>query len=110
MNMPSPRSPKDALTAARSADLIVFMPDGSTVNRSRNLAGIRRYVSRNIVNRIVLTKRTTLGAYSIGALSIYFDNGAQYHAGFASYEVLERFVSNWRNVRGVSIERVEDNG
>ena len=68
---------------------------GNVIQRSRNLAGIRRYVGKNIVKTLAVDRSN--GA---GLLTIEFENGARFDATFASYTVLVEFVRRWRNVHG----------
>lgn len=73
--------------------------DGNVIQRSRNLAGIRRYVGKHIIKTLDVS---TVG-YDEGKLSILFDDGASFEANFASYDVLTDFVRRWRNVRGATL-------
>lgn len=76
------------------------------INRSRNLAGIRRYVSSHLISELHIAPKMD-GQINVnhnrGWLYIVFDNGATFQTDFASYEVLKGFVSRWRNVYGASL-------
>lgn len=82
---------------------------GKVFQSSRNLAGIRKAVGQYPVETIKLTKLPD----GEGKLFIRFKdygtgnrfNGATFEQKFASYSVMEDFVSRWRNVKGVGIER-----
>jgi hypothetical protein len=84
---------------------VIVAPDGRVINRSRNLAGIRKYVGSHLVKKIVLEQGGGDAFTGGGTLHVYFDDGAEFHGGFASYSVMENFVDRWRNVKGVPIER-----
>lgn len=72
---------------------------GNVVQTSRNLAGIRRYVSNHIIQRLAVDKTSN----GCGMLSILFDNDYSYQTSFADYTVLTDFVRRWRNVRGAPL-------
>lgn len=77
--------------------LVIYGPDGAIVNRSKNLAGVRRYASKHAMASIHLVGRPG-GA---GELHIKFDNGARFNGPFASYDVMRAWVDRWRNAKGV---------
>jgi hypothetical protein len=73
--------------------------DGTIIQRSRNLAGIRRYVGQRGTPAIKRLAVDRIGDWE-GKLSILFENGASYETNFGSFKVLASFVYRWRNVRG----------
>jgi hypothetical protein len=77
----------------------VISSDGRVLNTSRNLAGIRKYVSKDPITHITLVHRG-----SEGTLQLKLYSGATYEAPFASFEVMRDFVDRWRNARGVPVE------
>lgn len=77
----------------------IYDRHGEPLHTSKNLAGIRRYVSNNIVSVIELIPLGKSGAL----LSMHFDDGAFYTTQFASYSVLLDFVRKWRNVYGAAL-------
>jgi hypothetical protein len=72
--------------------------NGTIIGRSKNLNGIRRFASRYGIESLYL------GGYAdgTGILVVYF-NGASATAYFASFEVMQQFVRNWRNARGAAV-------
>jgi len=70
--------------------------DGRVIQRSRNLAGIRRYVSNHLIHTLYIDH---IGEWE-GKLCILFDDGASFESNFSSYEVLYDFVNRWKNVKG----------
>jgi hypothetical protein len=80
--------------------------NGEIVQRSRNLAGIRRYVSSHLIEELHIAPKSD-GQINVssnrGWLYIVFSNGATFQTDFASYEVLKGFVSRWRNVYGAPL-------
>lgn len=72
--------------------------NGNVIQTSRNLAGIRKYVSSHLIKWLDICPIGENG--SEGQLSILFDDGASFQTNFASYSVLKNFVRNWRNVYG----------
>ena len=73
--------------------------DGNVIGRSRNLRGIRRYVSSHLVKALAVD-RVGNGE---GKLLILFDDGSSYETNFASFSVLLGFVRRWRNVYGAPL-------
>ena len=73
--------------------------NGDIVQRSKNLAGIRRYASKHGIDNVRLTGFTD----GTGMLTVYFSDGASSTVSFASFEVLQMFVRNWRNARGAGM-------
>lgn len=86
--------------------LTVTASDGRIVNRSRNLAGIRRYVSNHLIQELHINAKAD-GQLSVnnsrGWLYIVFADGASYQTDFASFAVLKNFVRQWRNTYGASL-------
>lgn len=72
---------------------------GNVISSSRNLRGIRAYVSKNIITVLDISK---IGDWE-GKLSILFDNDNSFETNFASYDVLKNFVRNWRNTYGAPL-------
>ena len=79
--------------------LHVFSKSGAVVNKSKNLAGVRRYAQKVPIRRIDLVRRPN----GEGEIRVVFDNGAHFHTLFASWVVMEGWVKNWRNARGVPV-------
>jgi hypothetical protein len=85
---------------------------GNVIRRSNNLAGIRRYVSRNGITLLTIAQlpADTKEVYSVhggraeGKLTIEFDNGATYETCFADFSVLRDFVRKWRNAYGALLQ------
>jgi hypothetical protein len=73
--------------------------NGAVIGKSKNLAGIRRYVSRNLIKCLAID---SIGNGN-GKLCILFDNGSSFECNFTSFEVLKNFVRNWRNVYGAKL-------
>lgn len=76
--------------------------DGNVIRRSRNLAGIRRYVGGlrpPIVVKLCVDDLAEQGA----KLSMLFDDGSNYETNFASFQVLKEFVRRWKNVHGAPL-------
>jgi hypothetical protein len=76
--------------------------DGNVISQSRNLAGIRRYVSGRTPPVIKVLDVSEIGAGE-GKLCILFENGCSFETNFASYTVLKGFVNRWRNIRGAPL-------
>jgi hypothetical protein len=70
--------------------------DGNVIQQSRNLRGIRKYVSNNLIQALAIDEI----ANGEGKLQILFEDGSNFETNFASWEVLKNFVRNWRNVYG----------
>jgi hypothetical protein len=79
--------------------LVVRDRDGKVINKSRNLAGIRRYVGGRVRPSIKVIDVSEIAAGE-GKLCILFENGCSFETNFASYSVLKAFVNCWRNVHG----------
>lgn len=77
----------------------IYDQHGTVISRSRNLAGIRRYVSNHLIDEIRLVRTNQ----NEGKLSIRFDDGATFETTFASYSVLIDWVRRWRNVYGAAL-------
>ncbi len=79
---------------------------GKPIQRSRNLAGIRRYVGKHLIKKMSIRPIADME----GELLILFENGATYETNFGSYEVLVDFVARWRNVYGANVILTHPNG
>lgn len=83
---------------------LIHNSNGDIIQRSKNLAGIRRYASNHVVSKAILTGF----ADGTGMLTVQFDGVhgslAQSTVHFASFEVLQQFVRNWRNAHGAQLE------
>jgi hypothetical protein len=75
---------------------------GNVISQSRNLAGIRRYVGGHTPPLIKVLDVSEIGDTE-GKLGILFENGCSFEMNFASFSVLKRFVSRWRNVHGAPL-------
>lgn len=73
--------------------------NGKIIQRSKNLAGIRRYVATNLIRAMAVTREPDGG----GAMSIAFDNGAVFVTKFADYSVLCGWVRRWKNAWGAPL-------
>lgn len=72
---------------------------GYVVSRSRNLRGIRQYVSGHTPPIIKMLSVSPIGDGE-GKLLILFENGNSYEANFASFVVLKQFVRAWKDIHG----------
>jgi hypothetical protein len=79
--------------------------DGNIIQRSKNLAGIRRYVAgkHGFRPQIKVLSIDRIDRWSEGKLCILFANGASYETNFASFGVLKSWVRNWRRVYGAPL-------
>lgn len=75
---------------------------GNVISRSKNLRGIREYVSNHLITRLDISPIGE-SKYPEGKLSILFDDGSSFECNFASLVVLANFVRNWRNVWGAPL-------
>jgi hypothetical protein len=73
--------------------------DGKIIQKSRNLAGIRRYVSNHVI-KVLSISPIGNEKYPEGKLLILFEDRSSFETNFASYHVLRNMVRNWRNVYG----------
>lgn len=73
--------------------------NGDIIQRSHNLSGIRRFASQYGVDRVRLTGFED----GTGMLTVYFCSGASSTVHFASFEVMQKFVRDWRNARGAGL-------
>ena len=76
---------------------VVRASDGKVVSKSRNLAGIRKYVGGHTPPLIKVLDVSEIGVGE-GKLCILFENGCSFETNFATYSVLKGFVREWRNV------------
>jgi hypothetical protein len=87
-------------------DYVIRDTHGNIIQRSRNLAGIRRYVSKNPIKLLAIfgeDKASKNPDLYPGKLLILFADGASYEVNFASFYVLKGFVRRWRNVYGADL-------
>ena len=77
--------------------------DGNVIIKSRNLAGIRRYVGGNTPLLIKVLDVSEIGDKE-GKLCVVFENGCSFETNFASFFVLKGFVRRWRNVHGAPFD------
>jgi hypothetical protein len=80
---------------------LIYSADHAIVNRSRNLAGVRRYVRTHAIAELHIAQRA-LGQTG-GWLYLVFQNGASFQTTFADYRVLAGFVLRWRAVYGTEL-------
>lgn len=74
--------------------------NGKVINRCQNLRAIRSYVNKHAVKAIYIDQ---VGQYE-GQLSILFVNGSSFQTNFADYNILLRYVSMWKNLRGCVVK------
>ncbi len=81
--------------------MFVLDRDSNVINKSKNLAGVRRYMAltRSPVKHIDLSH---IGQ-SEGQLSILWENNASFQTNFASFTVMQNFVDRWRNAWGAPL-------
>lgn len=77
---------------------MIYVTDstGRIVNQSRNLAGVRRYVRRHLIDRVSIAELPS----GRGDLTIAFANGCRFRTTFESYSVLREWLARWRHVWG----------
>lgn len=73
----------------------LYDENGREVSKSRNLAGIRRYVSRRQVQAVHIQKLE----HGEGGIRIEFVNGWYWLGRFADYGVLKWTLRNWKNIQ-----------
>jgi hypothetical protein len=78
---------------------VIRNADGAIIQRSSNLAGIRRYSGRHLIKTLAIDRDGEWG----GKLSILFDDKSSFETQFASFDVLREFVRRWRNVHGAPL-------
>lgn len=83
--------------------MVIRDAEGHIIQRSRNLAGIRRYVSAHSIKALALDRLSDSAAHPAGKLCILFSDGSSFETNFASFQVLQNFVRNWRNVYGAPL-------
>ena len=81
---------------------IILDRDGKVISKSRNLAGIRRYVGGHVRPLIKVLDVSEIGDGE-GKLCILFESGCSFETNFASYSVLTGFVRRWCNVHGAPL-------
>lgn len=83
--------------------------DGKVIQRSRNLAGIRRYVCRNLIRWIKLShydnsvRPVIPGIGAPSRMFIEFDNGATFETHFADWTILCDWVRRWQSAYGAPL-------
>lgn len=89
---------------------VILDRNGNVIQRSQNLAGIRRYVGKRGGPAIKILSIGAIGKYAEtrpdiaeGKLCILFVDGSSFETNFASYTVLKDFVRRWRNVYGAPL-------
>lgn len=83
------------------ANCVIRDKDGNIIQRSRNLAGIRRYTAHSIIKTLDVSH---IGDKLLdGQLSILFNNGDTFQTNFASFAVLCGWVERWRNAHGAPL-------
>lgn len=87
---------------AVAANPEILDPRGEIVQSSRNLRGIREYVSRNLVKVVSISQLPSKLRWD-ALLQVEFENGNHYATEFASWAVLKDFVRRWRNVYGAPL-------
>lgn len=93
--------PKDApRDATVGSGVTIRNSQGEVVSRSRNLAGIRAYIGRNLVDRVKVYPADNRE----GILEIWFDNGNYCQTRWASFSVLKSALRTWRNLYGANLE------
>lgn len=78
---------------------IIYDEFGNPIKRSKNLRGIREYVSKNSLFVISIDHLKS----GEGNLWILFDDGSFYQTKFADFSVLKNFVRRWKNVYGTPL-------
>jgi hypothetical protein len=78
---------------------LIHNSNGDIIQRSKNLAGLRRYASKVAIESVRLSGFTD----GTGMLTTYFADGASSTVSFASFYVLQKFVRDWRNARGAAM-------
>ena len=81
----------------------IIGPGGKTVVRSRNLAGVRRYLRNHLVTRVNIWQFADSRHSELGALEILFDKGEWYRTRWESFSLLKWALRNWRNLYGVPL-------
>src|SRR5574343_1150124 len=70
--------------------------EGNIIHKSKNLQGIRKYVSKNII-KIVCIDRLK---YGYGKLMILFENKNSFECTFIDFTVLIYTIMKWKNLYG----------
>lgn len=79
----------------------IHSSQGEVVSRSRNMAQLRRAVSKNLVKLVEISGENDR---SEGLLRIEFENGNVCVVPFASYQVLKQVISQWRSLYGAPLK------
>ena len=73
--------------------------DGNIIQRSKNLAGIHRYVGTHAINLLSISR---IGQGE-GKLCISFEDGSSFESNWPTFSALLLHVRNWRNVYGAPL-------
>jgi hypothetical protein len=84
-------------------ELYLYDQHGNRIRRSRNLAGIRRYVARWPVKQVEIKVIERPRGDTEGGVRIDFTNGYYWVGRFADYHVLKWALRNWRNLYGAKL-------
>lgn len=77
--------------------------EGRTIRRSHNMAGIRRYAGRNVVEYVNIWPLNR-SPHPPGGLEIRFRDGSSYRTRFESYDHLKWTLMKWRNLYGAPLQ------
>ncbi len=78
---------------------IIRDKNGNPIQSSRNLRGIRAYVSNHAIDTLAIDRLPS----GEGKLMILFRDHSSYETNFADFTVLRDFVRRWRNVYGAPL-------
>jgi hypothetical protein len=83
----------------------LYDPQGNPVKKSRNLRGIREYISNRLVSNIQIRAipGTDRGGMLQGGIKVEFADGHYWMGRFASISTLKWTLRNWRNVYGAPL-------
>ena len=77
----------------------IYDPEGRLVSMSRNLVGIKSYVSKNPVRYVEIQQFE----HDEGGIKIVFQNGYYWLGRWADYTVVKWALRNWRNLAGAEL-------
>ena len=83
--------------------IFLFDETGKVVSKSRNLAGIRRYVAQYAVARVRIKELKDGMVHADGGIKVIFQNGWYWATRYSDYGVLLNSLRNWRNLYGVPL-------
>lgn len=78
---------------------VEIVKDGNVISRSKNLAGLRRWISGHSVASVFIHKYKDGSGY----LCVKFHGGDHCTTTFASYSVLCHTLRHWRNLYGAKL-------